>query len=64
MTQVSAWALVVFPFQAPPLVATRAITGLPISRFIRLMIPFALFGALVSVPLQYYWWKFLGYLPG
>jgi anion transporter len=64
MTQVSAWALVIFPFQAPPLVATRAISGLPISKFIRLMIPFALFGALVSVPLQYYWWRFLGYLPG
>ena len=63
MTQVSAWALLIFPYQAPPLVATRAISGLPISKFIKLMIPFAVFGALVSVPLQYYWWKVLGYLP-
>ncbi len=64
MTQVSAWALLIFPYQAPPLVVARAISGLPISKFMKLMIPFALFGALVSVPLQYYWWKLLGYLPG
>ena len=63
MTQVPAWTLLIFPYQAPPLVATRAISGLPISKFVRLMIPLALFGALVSLPLQYYWWKFLGYIP-
>ncbi len=63
MTQVSAWALLIFPYQAPPLVATRLISGLPISKFMRLMIPFALFGAFVSLPLQYHWWKFLGYIP-
>jgi len=63
MTQVSAWALLIFPYQAPPLVATRVISGLPISKFIRLMIPFALFGAFISLPLQYFWWKFLGYIP-
>jgi len=63
MTQVSAWTLLIFPYQAPPLVATRVISGLPISKFIRLMIPFALFGAFISLPLQYLWWKFLGYIP-
>ena len=63
MTKVSAWALLIFPYQAPPLVATRVISGLPISKFIRLMIPFALFGAFISLPLQYFWWKFLGYIP-
>lgn len=63
MTQVSAWALVMFPYQAPPLVATRAISGLPVRVFLRLMIPMALFGWVVMVPLQYLWWRFLGYLP-
>ena len=63
MTQVSAWALLIFPYQAPPLVATRAISGLPIAKFMKLMIPYAVFGALVSVPLQYYWWKLLGFIP-
>ena len=63
MAQVSAWALVIFPYQAPPLVATKAISGLPISAFLRLLIPFVVFGWLVSVPLQFLWWEFLGYFP-
>ena len=64
MAQVPAWVMVIFPYQAPVLVVTRVISGLAISKFMKLMIPFAIFGALVSVPLQYYWWKYLGYLQG
>jgi di/tricarboxylate transporter len=63
MTQVSAWALVMFPYQAPPLVAARMMTGLSVRLFLRLMLPFALFGWVVLVPLQYFWWQFLGYFP-
>jgi hypothetical protein len=63
MTSVSAWALVMFPYQAPPLVATRALSGIPVSAFLRLMLPFAAFGWLVMVPLQFFWWQFMGYLP-
>ena len=63
MTSVSAWALVMFPSQAPPLVATRAMSGLPVSAFLRLMLPFAAFGWIVMVPLQFIWWRFMGYLP-
>lgn len=62
MAQVPAWALLMFPYQAPPLVATRAISGLAVSKFLRLMIPFALFGWLVMLPLQYFWWRFMGLL--
>lgn len=63
MTQVSAWALVMFPYQAPPLVATRALSGMPVRVFLRLMIPMAVFGWVVMLPLQYLWWRYLGYLP-
>lgn len=63
MTQVSAWALVMFPYQAPPLVATRALSGMPVRVFLRLMIPMAIFGWVVMLPLQYVWWRYLGYLP-
>ncbi len=62
MAQVPSWALTMFPYQAPPLVAAKAISGLPVGRFLRLMLPFALFGWVVMVPLQYLWWRFLGYL--
>jgi hypothetical protein len=63
MTQVPSWTLMIFPYQAPPLVATRAISGLPVGRFLRLLLPFAVFSCLVMLPLQYLWWRFLGYLP-
>jgi len=63
MTQVPAWGLLMFPYQAPPLVATRAIADLPVRHFVRLLIPFALFGWFVMVPLQYGWWRYLGYIP-
>jgi di/tricarboxylate transporter len=63
MAQVPAWGLVFFPYQAPQLVATRAVSGLSIRHFIRLLVPFALFGWLVMVPLQYVWWRYLGYIP-
>jgi di/tricarboxylate transporter len=62
MAQVPAWALVLFPYQAPPLVATRSISGLAVRHFIRLLFPMAVFGWLVMVPLQWLWWSFLGYL--
>lgn len=63
MAQVPAWGMLVFPYQAPPLIATRAISGLAIREFIRLLLPMAIFGWLVMVPLQWVWWKFIGYLP-
>ncbi|MEE8333608.1 MAG: SLC13 family permease [Alphaproteobacteria bacterium] len=61
MAQVPSWALTMFPYQAPPLIAAKALSGLSVGRFIRLMLPFALFGWVVMVPLQYLWWRFLGY---
>ena len=63
MAQVPSWALLMFPYQAPPLVAAKALSGLSVGRFLRLMLPLALFGWVVMVPLQYLWWRFLGYLP-
>ena len=44
MTQVPAWGLLMFPYQAPPLVATRALSDLPVRKFVRLLVPFAVFG--------------------
>ena len=44
-------------------IAARAMSGLSVARFPRIMLPFALFGWVVKVALQYFWWRFLGYLP-
>lgn len=63
MAQVPSWALMMFPYQAPPMVVTMAISRLPVGQFLRLLLPFALFGWVVMVPLQYLWWRHLGYIP-
>ena len=63
MAQVPSWALTMFPYQAPPLVVTLAISRIGVASFLRLLLPFALFGWLVMVPLQYLWWRYLGYIP-
>lgn len=63
MAQVPSWALTMFPYQAPPLVVTMAISRIGVAPFLRLLLPFALFGWVVMVPLQYLWWRHLGYIP-
>lgn len=63
MAQVPSWALTMFPYQAPPLVVTMAISRIGVAPFLRLLLPFALFGWIVMVPLQYLWWRHLGYIP-
>jgi di/tricarboxylate transporter len=64
MAQVPSWPLTIFPYQAPPLLVTMAISGIGVAPFLRLLLPFAIFGWTVMVPLQYLWWRWLGYLPG
>lgn len=63
MTQVPSWALLMFPYQAPPLVVAMVIARIPVRDFLRILLPMALFGWVVMVPLQYLWWRYLGYLP-
>lgn len=63
MTQVPSWALLMFPYQAPPLVVAMVVGRICVGEFLRLLIPMALFGWIVMVPLQYLWWRYLGYLP-
>ena len=61
MAQVPSWALILFPYQAPPLILALQLSGMAVGRMLRLLLPLALFGWLVMVPLQYAWWRFLGY---
>lgn len=61
MAQVPTWSLILFPYQVPPLFIAMQIAGIRIGQGIRLLLPFAVFNWLVLVPLQYLWWRFLGY---
>jgi anion transporter len=61
MTEATSWNMALFPYQLPPIVLTLALGGLRISQAMRLMVPFALFSWVVLLPLEFLWWRFLGY---
>ncbi len=63
MAQVPGWAMTLFPYQAPPLLVTFAMSGIGLKPFLRLLLPLFVFQWIVMVPLQFFWWQLLGYLP-
>lgn len=62
MAQVPSWSLFLFPYQVPPLFIAMALARIGIGQGIRFCLPFALFNLAVLVPLQYVWWRFMGYI--
>ncbi|MCY0964147.1 SLC13 family permease [Parathalassolituus penaei] len=60
MTQVMGYANIMFPYQSGPLMMAIALTGEASVRVLKVMMPLALIGLLVLVPLDYLWWEALG----
>lgn len=61
MAQVPSWGLIPFPYEAPPLVLAMQLAGLRMRHMLRFLLPFTLFGWLVLIPLEFLWWRYLGY---
>jgi di/tricarboxylate transporter len=61
MTEATSWNMALFPYQLPPIVLTLALANLRIGQAMRLMVPMALFSWIVLLPLEFLWWRFLGY---
>jgi anion transporter len=53
----------ILPYQVPPVAVGLQIAGLPLRAALRFTVPLALISLLVLVPLDYAWWKLIGYLP-
>lgn len=49
------------PYQVPPIMVGLQVGALPVMAVARLALSLALFGLLVMVPLQYLWWRAIGY---
>ncbi|MEE8285716.1 MAG: anion permease, partial [Gammaproteobacteria bacterium] len=62
MTIVNGYTLVVFPYQAGPIVFALMLGGARFRDAVRLMLPLLVISAVIFIPLTYLWWRFLGYL--
>ncbi|MCP4330262.1 MAG: SLC13 family permease [Alphaproteobacteria bacterium] len=61
-TSVIGFSTVVLPYQLPPLVVAMGLAKIPIRAAARLTFPLAVVTLLILTPLNYLWWRALGYL--
>ncbi|MEN7530352.1 MULTISPECIES: SLC13 family permease [unclassified Cupriavidus] len=63
MLQVPVFSTVFFPYQSPPIVIAMQLGGVGLRHGTRLCLAMAGVTLVVLLPLDYLWWKLLGYLP-
>jgi anion transporter len=61
MAQVPTWPMVLFPYQLPPLVVALRLGGVRPGQVMRLLAAMTLLAWFVILPLQFLWWRYLGY---
>lgn len=49
------------PYQVPPVIVGMQVSGVRLATMLRLSLPLALFGIVLMLPLQYIWWRMIGY---
>lgn len=64
LAQINGLSAPFFPYEALPLMVGLAMAGVAPSRVMKFCIAMALAGMLVLTPLNYLWWRALGYIPG
>ena len=63
MMQVLGFSSVVLPYQVPPLMVGLSLSGLSIATATRFSLTLFVVTILILLPLDYFWWRILGYLP-
>lgn len=63
MMLVNGFTTVFFPYQTAPILVGIRIGGIAIADGIRVMVPLAIISILTLLPLNYFWWRLLGYMP-
>jgi hypothetical protein len=53
----------ILPYQVPPVAVGLQVAGLTLRAALTLTLPLAAISLTVLVPLDYFWWKVIGYLP-
>ncbi len=62
MTQVIGFSTVLFPYQVGPLIVAMQLSGEKLGHLLKITLPLALITFIVLLPLDYLWWKLLGWL--
>jgi hypothetical protein len=51
----------ILPYQVPPMLVGMHVAGLRLRTVLRLCLPLAVIGLVVLLPLDYLWWRVIGY---
>lgn len=62
MTQVVGFSTIVFPYQVGPLIVAMQLSGEPLRKLLRITIPLAIITVVFLMPLDYLWWRLIGWL--
>lgn len=62
MTQVVGFSTVLFPYQVGPLVVAMQLSGEKLDNLVKVTVPLALITLVILVPIDFLWWKLLGWL--
>ena len=63
MLQVVVFSTVLLPFESPPMMVALQLGGVGVRPATRLCVALAAVTLLALLPLDYLWWRLLGYLP-
>ena len=63
MLTVVGYTTVILPYQTPPLVIAMQLGGVPIGKGSKLCLCLLIITVFVLIPLDYLWWRLLGWLP-
>ena len=63
MLEVIVFSTIILPFSSPPVMIALQLGGVGIKPATKLMLVMTLLTALLLWPLDYFWWRLLGYLP-
>lgn len=61
MTLAVGFSLMILPYQAPPVMVGMQVSGITLCQMLRLTLPLAAVCVFVLMPLDYLWWRALGY---
>lgn len=62
MTQVVGFSTVIFPYQVGPLIVAMQLSGERLGELLKVTLPLALLTLVALLPLDYLWWRLLGWL--